>query len=84
MVDFYEELLKSGDVTQSLAAAQARVRTDSIAERQTRFEALRDDDDASTGEVGATREWGGAVARPAATVDPAHPYFWGPFVHIGL
>jgi CHAT domain-containing protein len=84
MVDFYEELLQSGDVTRSLAAAQARVRADSIAERQKRFDALRDDDDASPGEVGAAREWGGAAARPAATVDPAHPYFWGPFVHIGL
>jgi len=85
MVDFYRELLESGDVTQSLAAAQARVRADSIAERQVRFDALRDDGEStSSAELIASREWGGAATRRPATVDPAHPYFWGPFVHIGL
>ena len=85
MVDFYRELLESGDVTQSLAAAQARVRADSVAERPARFDALRDDGESTgSGELTAAREWGGAATRRPATVDPAHPYFWGPFVHIGL
>jgi CHAT domain-containing protein len=79
MVDFYGELLESGDVTQALAAAQARVRAESDDERKKRFAALSDKPSTA-----ASREWGGAASRPPAAVDPAHPYFWGPFVHIGL
>ena len=80
MVDFYGGLLESGDVTQALAAAQARVRAESDAERKKRFAALSDQPSGA-----ASREWGEAASRsPAAVDDPAHPYFWGPFVHIGL
>ncbi|MFL6029453.1 MAG: CHAT domain-containing protein [Gaiellaceae bacterium] len=79
MVDFYAELLEGGDVTQALSAAQARVRAASAEERETRFAALSDKPASAT-----SREWGGAASRPPGAVDPAHPYFWGPFVHIGL
>jgi len=79
MVDFYDDLLESGDVTQALAAAQARVRAQPDDERKTQFAALSDKPSGA-----ASREWGGAASRPPAAVDPAHPYFWGPFVHIGL
>jgi CHAT domain-containing protein len=79
MVDFYGELLESGDVTQSLAVAQTHVRTESLEERTQRFATLSD-----TPSGTASREWGRAASRPPTAVDPAHPYFWGPFVHIGL
>jgi CHAT domain-containing protein len=78
MVDFYTQLVESGDVAKALGAAQELVRRESAVEREARFDALADGP-----ADGASREWGGTAGRPAA-VDPAHPYFWGPFVHVGL
>ncbi|HWJ31414.1 MAG TPA: CHAT domain-containing protein [Gaiellaceae bacterium] len=79
MVDFYGELIEHGDVAAALAAAETRVRSESLEERKTRFAKL-----AENPSTDASREWGGAAGRAPAGLDPAHPYFWGPFVHIGL
>jgi CHAT domain-containing protein len=86
MVRFHEQLLELEDRTpaEALAGATTAVRAISRADADTEYARLRDA--AGGGAPGGVRSARDIVPQgaKAGTDDPSHPYFWAPYVHIGL
>lgn len=83
MVRFYE-VLRNKDVGASLADAQAAIRAATEAERTAAFEdlAAAAGVELPDGDRGRRRSWGAAARRKSG--DRAHPYYWAPFIHVGV
>jgi hypothetical protein len=75
-----EERLVATAAAQALGAAQAAVRAQSAEERHARGAKLAA---GPTSAAAGAREWGTGGATVEA-LDPAHPYFWGLFIHVGI
>jgi CHAT domain-containing protein len=80
MVGFYEQLRAGQDITEALARSVARVRGMDPAARETAYSDLCGD----AAPPNLARDWQAAVTVSEPSEDPDHPYWWGPFVHIGL
>ncbi len=83
MVRLHEELLTGGTPAQALKTAAAAVRELDRAGADRAFRALAGDDKASLKETRTARKIE-LPHREAPPADLSHPYFWAPFVHIGL
>ncbi|MGY1673072.1 CHAT domain-containing protein [Geodermatophilus sp. SYSU D00710] len=85
MVALHEELRTTESVGQALAAALRRIRSLSQSAADEWYHSLRANPDAPPARrVRSARDLGEAVPEgTTGSDDPAHPFFWAPFVHIG-
>ncbi|MGY1727858.1 CHAT domain-containing protein [Geodermatophilus sp. SYSU D01062] len=85
MVALHEELMTTESTGQALAAAQRRLRALSQGAADEWYRSLRTDPEAPlAGHVRSSRDLGGTAPEATTSADdPAHPFFWAPFVHIG-
>ena len=83
MVRFHEELLEGGAPAEALRAAAGAVRGSDRATAGEAYRRMNADGRSSTGAVRTSRKVG-SLQGDAAPPDFSHPYYWAPFVHIGL